>query len=135
MTAKQFKTLSGQSPPKFNPEFTKLVEAGKIGMENASIAARLSVEDQMLFAFQAENFDRKQFAATVNWWLRMRPERRLTMRQILTDLDDAFDRWGMWAGSYVGDEVEEYETMVRDAQVRVLSYVARLKVTLPRKDE
>jgi hypothetical protein len=135
MTAKQFRTLSDQRPPKFNPEFTKLVEAGKIGMENASIAARLSVEDQMLFAFQAENFDRKQFAATVNWWLRMRPERRLTMRQILTDLDDAFDRWGMWAGSYVGDEVEEYETMVRDAQVRVLSYVARLKVTLPRKDE
>jgi hypothetical protein len=135
MTAKQFKTLSGQSPPKFNPSFTKLVDAGKVGMENASIAARLSVEDQMLFAFQAENFGQKQFAAVVNWWLRMSSERRQVMRQILTDIEDAFNEWGLRAGAYEGDEIEEYETMVREAQARVLSYVARLKVTLPRKDE
>lgn len=135
MTAKQFKALADQGPPKFSPEFAKLVDNGIVGLVNASIAVRLPVEDQMLFAFQAENFGQKPFAATVNWWLRMRPERRQTMRQILSDLDDAFGEWGLRAGAYEGDEIEEYETMVREAQARVLLYVAKLKVTLPRKDE
>jgi hypothetical protein len=121
---------------RFSPEFAKLVDTGTVSLTNASIAVRLPVEDQMLFAFQAENFGQKPFAATVNWWLRLSEDRREAMRQILEDIVDAFDGWDMWTGNKASvEEQDEFHAMVMAAQARVLAHIAKVKLTLRRKDE
>lgn len=135
MTKEQFNRLKKMFPngQKYDPDFAKLVDEGKVTMTNASIAVQLPIEDQMRFRYQAVNFTQRQFASAVNWWKRLSDDRRNVMRQILDDVDWAFEELDAWTGNKAPEEMDQFEQDVLDARMRVLTYISGLKVTLPNK--
>lgn len=137
MTKNQYEKLKERFPNSpYDPKFAALVDKEVIDMTNASIAIQLPVEDQMRFRYHAANFSQRQFASAVAWWKRMSDDRRTLMRQILDDIDCAFEEWDAWTGNRATvEEQDDFQQMVVAARMRVLAFLCGLKVTLPRKDE